>query len=108
MTDAGLAKAGHEERAVKSLKEAGLHVTVFDDVHPNPTTDDVNRGLEAAKQTTVDLIVGLGGGSSMDCAKGINFLLTNGGQMEDYHGIGKATQTNEAISCNSHNIGNGK
>ena len=50
----------------------------------------LDRALAVAKQSNVDLIVGLGGGSSMDCAKGVNFLLTNGGRMQDYWGIGKA------------------
>ena len=43
-----------------------------------------------ARQWAPDLLVGLGGGSSLDCAKGINFLYTNGGRMEDYWGVGKA------------------
>jgi alcohol dehydrogenase len=38
------------------------------------------------------VIVAIGGGSSMDCAKGVNFVLTNGGTMHDYHGVGKATK----------------
>lgn len=90
VTDKGLRQAGHEEHALDVLKAAGLHVTIFDDVQPNPTTEDVDRGLAVAKAARIDLIVGLGGGSSMDCAKGINFLLTNGGRMEDYWGVGKA------------------
>ena len=92
VTDQGLAQAGHEQHAVESIKAAGLRVTVFDDVRHDPTTDDVDRGLEIARAANIDLIVGLGGGSSMDCAKGINFLLTNGGRMEDYWGHGKATK----------------
>jgi alcohol dehydrogenase class IV len=52
----------------------------------------VDRGLAVAKAKDVNLIVALGGGSAMDCAKGINFLLTNGGQMRDYWGVGKATK----------------
>ena len=92
VTDAGLERAGHPGRAVESLRNAELHVTVFDDVHTDPTTDDVDRGLRLAQANGVDLIVGLGGGSSMDVAKGINFLLTNGGRMEDYWGVGKATK----------------
>lgn len=92
VTDKGLAAAGHEQRAVQVLEQAGMTVAVFDDVNPNPTTDDVDRALEVAKETRANLIVGLGGGSSMDCAKGLNFLLTNGGRMEDYKGIGKATK----------------
>jgi alcohol dehydrogenase len=92
VTDHGLEDVGHPDRAIQYLEAAGLKVTVFDDVHPNPTTDDVASGLEVARAAEIDVIVGLGGGSSMDCAKGINFLLTNGGKMEDYWGVGKATK----------------
>lgn len=90
VTDRGLGKAGHPQRGIAALESAGLQVAVFDDVHENPTTDDVDRGLAVARNAGIDLIIGLGGGSSMDCAKGINFLLTNGGQMQDYWGTGKA------------------
>jgi alcohol dehydrogenase len=92
VTDRGLESAGHPQRGIGALESAGLEVTVFDDVHENPTTDDVDSGLAVAREARIDLIVGLGGGSSMDCAKGINFLLTNGGRMRDYWGAGKATQ----------------
>lgn len=92
VTDHGLEEAGHPQRAGEFLRAAGLEITLFDEVHPNPTTDDVDRGLNTARDSGIDLIVGLGGGSSMDCAKGVNFLLTNGGRMEDYRGIGKATK----------------
>lgn len=92
VTDQGLAQAGHERHAVESIESAGLQVTVFDDVRHDPTSDDVENGWEVARAANIDLIVGLGGGSSMDCAKGINFLLTNGGRMEDYWGYGKATK----------------
>ncbi|MBC8289469.1 MAG: iron-containing alcohol dehydrogenase, partial [Planctomycetes bacterium] len=90
VTDKGLKDAGHEDRALEALSSAGLEVTIFDDVHPNPTTDDVAAALEIAREANVDLIIGLGGGSSMDCAKGVNFLLTNGGEMADFWGVGKA------------------
>ncbi len=92
VTDKGLAEAGHEQHCLESLKQADVDVTVYDDVHANPTTEDVDRALAVALNANIDLIVGLGGGSSMDCAKGVNFLLTNGGKMEDYWGIGKATK----------------
>ena len=92
VTDHGLEDVGHPQRAIQILESAGLNVSLFDDVHPNPTTEDVERGLQVAKAGRVDVIVGLGGGSSMDCAKGINFILTNGGKIEDYWGIGKAKQ----------------
>lgn len=92
VTDHGLETAGHPQKGIASLESAGLAVSVFDDVHPNPTTDDVDRGLAFARSAQIDMLVGLGGGSSMDCAKGINFLLTNGGRMEDYWGTNKAAR----------------
>lgn len=92
VTDHGLENAGHPQKGIESLRTAGLEVTLFDEVHENPTTEDVDRGLEVARLAGIDLLVGLGGGSSMDCAKGINFLLTNGGRMEDYWGAGKAAK----------------
>lgn len=92
VTDAGIVKAGHVARSLDFLKQAGLEAEVFDGVHENPTTKDVDHCVEAARKFQADLIVGLGGGSSMDTAKGCNFLLTNGGRMQDYWGVGKATQ----------------
>ena len=65
---------------------------LFADVRENPTTRDVDACLAVAQKAGVDLIVGLGGGSSMDTAKGTNFLQTNGGRMQDYWGVGKATK----------------
>ena len=92
VTDRGIVAAGHASRAVGFLEAAGLQVVVFDEVRENPTTVDVDRCVEVAKREAVELIVGLGGGSSMDTAKGANFILTNGGRMQDYWGVGKATQ----------------
>src|ERR1035437_4312019 len=92
VTDAGIVAASHVDRALRSLRESGIEVCVFAETQENPTTHHVESGLEAARKHKIDFIVGLGGGSSMDCAKGINFLLTNGGEMRDFRGINKATQ----------------
>jgi alcohol dehydrogenase len=92
VTDPGLEAAGHPQRALASLKAAGLEVFLFDRVEENPTDRHVEAGLAVARTQRIDFLVAVGGGSSMDCAKGINFLLTNGGQMRDYVGFGKATK----------------
>lgn len=92
VTDRGLEAVGHPQRAARTLRDAGLDVVVFDDVKENPSSAQVEVGVAFARQHHVDLIVAVGGGSSMDCAKGINFLLTNGGKMSDYKGFGKATK----------------
>jgi alcohol dehydrogenase len=90
VTDPGLEAAGHPRRAVASLKSAGLEVFLFNEVEENPTSKHVDLGVAFARPLAIDLIVSVGGGSAMDCAKGINFVLTNGGAMADYRGFGKA------------------
>ena len=92
VTDKGVVAAVHAERARASLEAAGVKTSLFDGVRENPTTRDVALCVEAARQAGVGGIVGLGGGSSMDTAKGCNFLLTNGGQMQDYWGVAKAAR----------------
>jgi alcohol dehydrogenase len=90
VTDPGLEAAGHPQRAADSLRASGLEVVIYDGVEENPTTKHVGQGLELAEHHHVDMLVAVGGGSAMDCAKGINFLLTNGGSMEDYRGFNRA------------------
>jgi alcohol dehydrogenase len=92
VTDPGIAAAGHPARALSILEAAGVQGTIFDQVRENPSTDDVDACVAAARGSGADFLIGLGGGSSMDTAKGCNFILTNGGQMQDYWGIGKATK----------------
>lgn len=90
VTDPGIVKAGHAARVQESLAKAGLHVSLFDHAKENPTTKCVDECVAVAASEKVDLLIGLGGGSSMDTAKGCNFIFTNGGRMQDYWGVGKA------------------
>src|SRR5438477_5055016 len=92
VTDPGLEATGHPDRAADSLRAAKVEVVLFDGVEENPTTKHVEAGREVAKARGVDCLVAVGGGSTMDVAKGVNFLLTNGGTMTDYKGFGKATK----------------
>lgn len=92
VTDPGIVAAGHSERVRRFLEKAGLRVTVFDKSEENPTTRCVDACLQIAKNSGIDAFVAVGGGSSLDTAKGCNFLLTNGGRMQDYWGVGKATK----------------
>jgi len=92
VTDPGVIRCGHAARAEQVIRSAGLPVLVFDAVVENPTTRVVQHCAEAAGRERIDLFVALGGGSSLDTAKGANFLVTNGGRMEDYWGHGKATR----------------
>ncbi len=92
VTDPGVRAAGHVERAVQSLAAAGLVVEVFDAVGENPTSADVDRAAAVARRFAADVLIAVGGGSAMDATKGLNFVVTNGGRMEDYWGFGKASR----------------
>jgi len=92
VADHGLVASGHVDEAVGPLEKAGVEVIRFHDFEVNPDSRMVENGTAFVAPLKIDSIIGLGGGSSMDCAKGINFLLTNGGRMSDYRGYGKATQ----------------
>jgi alcohol dehydrogenase len=90
VTDMGIVEAGLLDKLLSSLKRTNLNIHIFKECEPNPTTDHVDRGVLFAADKKIEIIIALGGGSAMDCAKGINFLLTNGGKMEDYWGKNKA------------------
>lgn len=92
VADHGLVASGHVDEALSPLRTAGIEVLAFHDFEANPDTRMIEKGRAFAAPLGIDSIIGLGGGSSLDCAKGINFLLTNGGQMQDYLGHGKTTQ----------------
>lgn len=92
VSDPGVEAAGHVDRASASLRRANLAVAAFRGVEENPGERNVSAAAGAAREHGADLLIGLGGGSAMDCAKGANFVFTNGGRMEDYWGFGKASR----------------
>jgi len=87
VTDKGIIKAGLLEKIKESLHASGLQLLIFDEVEPNPKDINVEKGAALATKEKVDLLIGVGGGSSMDTAKGIGLLVTNGGSIRDYWGL---------------------
>lgn len=92
VADGGVRDAGYVDAATRALEVAGIEVHVFSEFGPNPDTAMVAAGAAFAAPLIIDSVVGLGGGSSLDCAKGVNFILTNDGRMADYRGYGKASR----------------
>lgn len=92
VSDPGMVATGYVDRAVALLSASDIHVVPFHAFGENPDTAMLATGRDHAAPHHIDSIVALGGGSSLDCAKGINFLLTQGGTMRDYRGYGKATK----------------
>ena len=92
VADRGLVASGHVAEALAPLRDAGIEVVEFHEFDVNPDTEMIEAGRDFAAPLNIQSIIALGGGSSLDCAKGINLLMTNGGRMRDYHGYGKATR----------------
>ena len=91
VADRGLIGAGHVATVLTLLERAGVAVTTFHDFDVNPDSAMVEAGRTEVAAFEPDSLIGLGGGSSLDCAKGINFLLTNGGTMSDYRGYARVS-----------------
>jgi len=87
VTDPGIQRAGLDTVLVESLKREHIEISVFTRVDPNPTTQNVNDGVAFAKEFSPDVIIALGGGSSLDAGKAINMIRTRGGKITDYRGM---------------------
>ena len=87
VTDKPLVEIGLVGQVAEKLGAAGIIVTIFDGVQPNPTSGNVEAGLEQLRKHDCDFVVSLGGGSPHDCAKGIALVATNGGSIKDYEGL---------------------
>jgi alcohol dehydrogenase len=84
VTDAGLVKAGLAGDIANRLTDVGLEVATFDGVESNPTDQNVAAGVEKLRALGDAVVVALGGGSSMDCAKAIALLVHNEGHPRDF------------------------
>lgn len=89
---------GYLAKVEEELQAAGVETVLFDKVLPNPVTQNVRDGAALARETGCDFVVGLGGGSSIDCAKAIAMMATNEGEFWDYvyGGTGKGQKMKQA------------
>lgn len=84
VADKTVVKLGIADQVLKELNAVGIRATVFDDVHPNPIEEDVEKGTEAYRTSGCDCIIALGGGSPMDVAKVIALAINNPGPLAQY------------------------
>jgi len=89
VTDQGIAATGMAEKIRDCIQQEGLEADIFADVEPEPPVESLTPCMQMAKDGKYDLVVGLGGGSAMDTAKGVAVLVKTGGSIKDYFGIGK-------------------
>ncbi|MCJ2165311.1 MULTISPECIES: iron-containing alcohol dehydrogenase [unclassified Pseudodesulfovibrio] len=89
VSDPGVEEAGWVEVVMDMLKRDALECVYFSEVSSNPRDWQVHKGAELYGETGADVIVGLGGGSPIDAAKGISTIVGNGGRISDYEGANK-------------------
>ena len=85
VTDKGMMVAGLVDKVTASLDKAGLNYLVWSDIVPNPRDVDIEKGAAFALEQGIDYMIAIGGGSSMDTAKAIGAIMTNGGKCEDWY-----------------------
>jgi len=85
-------KLGITDKVVKLLQKSSVGVVLYDKIPPNPTVEAVDEGAKLATKEGCDIIIGLGGGSALDAAKGIAVVASHRGSLWDYIGEGKATE----------------
>jgi len=92
VTDPGVVAAGLIERLTAALADGGIAHVIYDRVTPDPPPEIIDRGAAHYKSEGCDFVLGFGGGSSLDAAKGIGLLTANPGKIMDYCGIDKVPQ----------------
>jgi len=99
VVDPDVRRAGVADSAFRSLEESGIGTVTFAGVRPNPTDADMEKGAETFRRVRRDVIIGIGGGSAMDTAKGIALLVTSGGRIRNYDGMDKVPQAIWPLIC---------
>ncbi len=99
ITDQGVLKSGWVDKTMERLQQAGLKTRLFSEVMAEPHMDFLNDTVERVRSDGSDLVVGIGGGSSLDTAKMLACLLTNGGVVQDYFGIDQLPKRGLPMIC---------
>ena len=89
VTDGGIVKLGYADELVNQLRRVGIGASLFSNVTPDPTLQNVDDGLEQYRDESCNIIISIGGGSAIDCGKGIAIRLTNDGELADFMGVNK-------------------
>ena len=87
VTDPGVTEAGWPAELLRDLRGAGLRPQLWNEITPNPKDREIQAGFERYESSGCDVVIGIGGGSSIDAAKGVALLAANGGSIGDYEGI---------------------
>ena len=98
-TDPGVDRAGWSGEAAAALEDEGIAVERFSEISPNPRDYEVQEGAEKYRSLGCDAIIAVGGGSVMDCAKGIGIVVSNGGSVLQYEGVDRVPVPMPPLIC---------
>ena len=99
VTDKGILEAGWAHKAMESLAAFDIEGVLFSEISPNPRAEEVMAGAMAYVENDCDGLVAVGGGSPMDCAKGIGIVVSNGGHILSYEGVDKIIVPMPPLIC---------
>jgi alcohol dehydrogenase len=99
VTDPGLVQAGWVEKALNTLKAENIASAVFQDVSPNPKDYEVAAGVQFYRENECDIIIAVGGGSPMDCAKGIGIAYANRMEVLEFEGVDEVPLPGPPLIC---------
>ena len=99
VSDEGVAQAGWLDAVRSDLDEAGISSVVFTALTPNPEDHEVMAGAQLYARERCDVLVALGGGSAIDCAKGIGIVHTNGKEIGEFEGIDRVEVPGPPLLC---------
>lgn len=99
VTDKRVMESGWTKKVTSSLEEEDLHFVLFSDVTPNPRAEEVMKGVKLYQEAGCDVIVAVGGGSPIDCAKGIGIVSTNGRNVMEFEGVDQVTVPGPPLIC---------
>ena len=99
VTDSGIQKAGWAKDIEEELVTEGFDVTLFDNISPNPRDFEVMQGVEVYEKNHCDSIVAIGGGSAMDCAKGIGICTANKQHILEFEGVDQVEIPSPPLIC---------
>ncbi len=99
VTDPGVMAAGWAPEILNSLENEGLQHSLFQAVSPNPRDREVMAGVDFYQQQNCDGLLAIGGGSVMDCAKGIGIVVANGGNILEYQGVDRVHLPMPPLVC---------
>lgn len=99
VTDTGIISSGWIDEITELLESKNINYVLYSNVHSNPRTEEVREGAELYDKENCDVIVAMGGGSPMDCAKGIGIVSSNKKDIEEFEGVDRVIMPSPPLIC---------